>query len=117
MTLDEIIRSLEDQAKDRDSSVDEDDPECIFRKDAQALREAASVLRAVERQAPEMALEELLKAKQRGKLWELRAKLSDVLDHEPADSGDEEEDYIWKQANDLKDALDDFFEEDMRGNN
>lgn len=44
MTIDEIIRSLEDQAKDRDSSVDEDDPDCIFRRDAKALREAASLL-------------------------------------------------------------------------
>lgn len=44
MTIDEIISSLEDQAKDRDSSVDEDDPDCIFRRDAKALREAASLL-------------------------------------------------------------------------
>jgi len=44
MTLDEIIRNLEDQARDRDSSVDKDDPDCIFRQDAQALREAASLL-------------------------------------------------------------------------
>lgn len=44
MTIDEIISSLEDQAKDRDSSVDEDDPDCIFRKDAQALREAIDLL-------------------------------------------------------------------------
>ncbi len=44
MTLDEIIRSLEDQAKDRDSSIDEDDPDCIFLQDAQALRAAISLL-------------------------------------------------------------------------
>lgn len=44
MTLAEIIRSLEDQAEDRDSSVDEDDPDCIFRRDAKALREAGSCL-------------------------------------------------------------------------
>lgn len=44
MTLDEIIRSLEDQAKDRESSIDKDDPECIFRTDAKALREAVSLL-------------------------------------------------------------------------
>lgn len=44
MTLDEIIRNLEDQVKDRESSIDEDDPECIFRTDAKALREAVSLL-------------------------------------------------------------------------
>lgn len=45
MLLDEIIRSLEDQAEDRDSSVDKDDPDCIFRHDAAALRAAVSLLR------------------------------------------------------------------------
>lgn len=44
MTLDEIISNLEDQAKDRESSIDKDDPECIFRTDAKALREAVSLL-------------------------------------------------------------------------
>lgn len=44
MTLDEIIRNLEDQAEDRDSSVDKDDPDCIFRRDAAALREAVNLL-------------------------------------------------------------------------
>lgn len=44
MTLEEIIRSLEDQALDRDSSVDEDDPDCIFRHDAAALRAAVELL-------------------------------------------------------------------------
>ena len=44
MTLDEIIRNLEDQVKDRESSIDEDDPECIFRTDAKALREAVGLL-------------------------------------------------------------------------
>lgn len=44
MTLDEIIRNLEDQARDRDSSIDKDDPECIFRTDAKALREAVGLL-------------------------------------------------------------------------
>lgn len=44
MTLDEIIRNLEDQVKDRESSIDKDDPECIFRTDAKALREAVSLL-------------------------------------------------------------------------
>ena len=30
MTVENIIRSLEDQAKDRESSIDETDPDCIF---------------------------------------------------------------------------------------
>lgn len=45
MPLAEIIRNLEDQAEDRDSSVDKDDPDCIFRHDAAALRAAVSLLR------------------------------------------------------------------------
>lgn len=44
MTLDEIISNLEDQVKDRESSIDKDDLECIFRTDAKALREAVSLL-------------------------------------------------------------------------
>ena len=48
MPLAEIIRSLEDQADDRDSSVDKDDPDCIFRHDAAALRAAVSLLRRLE---------------------------------------------------------------------
>ena len=40
MTVENIIRSLEDQAKDRESSIDETDPDCIFRRDAEALRVA-----------------------------------------------------------------------------
>lgn len=43
--LAEIIRSLEDQAEDRDSFVNKDDPKCIFRHDAAALRAAVSLLR------------------------------------------------------------------------
>lgn len=58
-----------------------------------------------------MNIEERLKVAQHGKLRELRATLEDVLYHEPADSGDEEEDDIWKRANALKDMLDEFFEE------
>ena len=46
MTTEEIIRNLEDQVKDRESSVDKDDPDCIFRRDAEALREAAKFLKA-----------------------------------------------------------------------
>ena len=44
LTLDEIISSLED----RDCFVDEDDPDCIFRHDAAALRAAAALLRKME---------------------------------------------------------------------
>lgn len=44
MPLDEIIVSLEDQAQDRDSFVDEDDLDCIFRHDAAALRAAIALL-------------------------------------------------------------------------
>lgn len=59
-----------------------------------------------------MTANERLEAEQHQQLKELRAKLGDVLYHEPADSGDEAEDEIWKQANSLKAALDDFFEEE-----
>ena len=107
MTIGEIIRNLEDQAKDRDSSVDEDDPDCIFQRDAEALREAVSIIRQ------KISVDAMLKEKQHGKLQELRAKLDDVLYHEPADSGDEVEDSIWEQANILKATLDDFFEEEQ----
>jgi len=48
LTLDEIISSLEDQAQDRDCFVDEDDPDCIFRHNAAALRAAAALLRKME---------------------------------------------------------------------
>ena len=47
LTLAEMISSLEDQAQDRDCFVDENDPDCIFRQDAAALR-AAAVLRKME---------------------------------------------------------------------
>lgn len=56
-------------------------------------------------------LEKRLQKEQHGKLRELHAMLNDVLYHEPADSGDKEEDDIWKQANRPKSMLDDFFEE------
>ncbi len=56
-------------------------------------------------------IEMRLKAEQHSKLRELQVKLDEVLDREPADSGDDEEDYIWKFANDLKNMLDAFFEE------
>lgn len=48
MTLDEIIRSLEDQAQDKDSLAD-GDPESIFTEDATVLREAAKLLKAYQR--------------------------------------------------------------------
>ena len=48
LTLAEIISSLEDQAQDRDCFVDENDPDCIFRQDAAALRAAAPLLRKME---------------------------------------------------------------------
>jgi len=44
LTLTEIISSLEDQARDRDCFVDKNDPGCIFRQDAAALRAAAALL-------------------------------------------------------------------------
>lgn len=56
-----------------------------------------------------MDIEKRLKAEQHGKLKELQEKLNDVLDHEPLDSGNADEDNIWRQVNDLKDGLDDFF--------
>jgi len=48
LTLAEMISSLEEQAQDRDCFVDENDPDCIFRQDAAALRAAAAVLRKME---------------------------------------------------------------------
>lgn len=41
----EIIDSLLDQAKDRESMIDHSDPECIFAHDAEALHEAATIIR------------------------------------------------------------------------
>ena len=106
MTLDEIIRNLEDQAQDRESSIDKDDPDCIFRKDAEALREVVGIIRQ------KISIETRLREKQHQQLKGLRAKLDEVLYHEPADSGSEVEDSIWEQANTLKATLDDFFEEE-----
>lgn len=60
-----------------------------------------------------MTMEEWLEAEQRRQLYELRAKLNDVLYHEPVDSGDEVEGSIWEQANTLKATLDDFFEKEQ----
>lgn len=48
LPLADIIRNLEDQVEDRNSSVDKDDPDCIFRRDVIALREAVSLLRRLE---------------------------------------------------------------------
>lgn len=44
MPLSEIIGVLRDQVKDRESLVDKDDPNCIFRHDASALRVAVELL-------------------------------------------------------------------------
>lgn len=57
-----------------------------------------------------MDTEERLKNEQHRKLKELQEKLDDVLGYEPADSGSEDEDAIWKWANSLKYMLDDFFD-------
>lgn len=104
MTVGEIIRSLEDQAQDKDKLAG-GDPESIFSEDAAALREAASIIRQ------KISIDERLKEEQHSKLRELHAKLDEVLEHEPADSGSEAEDSIWELSNLLKETLDDFFEE------
>lgn len=49
MTIEEIIHSLKDQAQDKDSFVDKENPEDIFRRDATALREAAELLETINR--------------------------------------------------------------------
>ncbi len=59
-----------------------------------------------------MDIEKRLEAEQHRQLQELRDKLKAVLEVEPADSGNEDEDRIWARANDLKALLDDFFEEE-----
>lgn len=46
MTVENIIRSLEDQVKDRESSIDEADPDCIFRRDAEALRSVLAMIQS-----------------------------------------------------------------------
>lgn len=48
LSLNEIVSSLEDQALDKEDFVDEDDPDCIFRRDVAALRAAARFLRKME---------------------------------------------------------------------
>lgn len=45
MSFDEILSNLEDQTRDRLSSVDEADPDCIFKRDAVALQTAIALLR------------------------------------------------------------------------
>ena len=45
MTIAEIIHSLSEQAEDKDSMLTYGDPTSIFANDAQALREAAGILR------------------------------------------------------------------------
>lgn len=60
MTREEIIANLEDQTEDRESSIDETDPDCIFRKDAEALREAVKLLRQTDKGAGINPVEEKL---------------------------------------------------------
>ena len=60
--------------------------------------------------------EEHQKAEQYRHLKTRHETLGGVLDHEPADSGDEVEDDVWARANSLKEALDDFFKEDANDN-
>ena len=52
MEISEIIDSLEDQARDKESMINEEDPEDIFRGDVLALRAAAELLRKVEENKP-----------------------------------------------------------------
>lgn len=75
-----------------------------------AIWETVELLGRLLGEEESMDIEERLKAEQHGKLKELQEKLGGVLDHEPADSEDENEGAIWRQANDLKSALDCFFE-------
>ena len=55
-----------------------------------------------------MDITEKLKAEQLGKLKELQSKLGEVLDYEPADSGDKYENKLWEEVFDLKESLDAF---------
>lgn len=50
MKIEEIIGSLLDQIDDRESLIPPDDPDSIFKHDAEALREAVKILRAVEKE-------------------------------------------------------------------
>lgn len=59
MTISEIIKNLLDQAEDRESSIDPDDPEDIFRQDARALREAARLLSKTEPPDVPLTVEQL----------------------------------------------------------
>lgn len=53
MTLDKIVRSLEDQARDKDTLAG-GDPESIFTEDATVLREAAKLLKEGQYAAAEL---------------------------------------------------------------
>lgn len=59
MNIKEIIKNLLDQAEDRESSIDPDDPEDIFRLDARVLREAARLLGGMEPPNDPLTLEQL----------------------------------------------------------
>ena len=48
MNLHDLIRSLYEQARDREALVPPEEPDSIFAQDAQDLREAAGILQAWE---------------------------------------------------------------------
>lgn len=80
------------------------------------LKDARKIKKMIEELSNALKLEhqkedvvEKLKSEQYGKLKELHEKLDDVLDCEPADSGDEAENEILKQAKTLKSLMDNFF--------
>ena len=50
MKIEEIIISLRNQINDRESQIPPDDPDSIFKHDAEALREAVKILQAVEKE-------------------------------------------------------------------
>lgn len=49
MKIDEIIQSLKDQARDRESLIPKDEPDSIFAHDAEALRGAVELLETMQR--------------------------------------------------------------------
>lgn len=61
-----------------------------------------------------MNIEKILMKEQHRQLRSLKEKLSETLDNEPLDSGDEGENEIWKQANYLFGLLEDFFGDSVR---
>ena len=47
MKIEEIISSLRDQIDDRESLIPPDDPDSIFKHDAEALREAVRLIEQI----------------------------------------------------------------------